>query len=107
MKPFKREVTGPELSEENRIKEAVIKLREELKILTGLGTLVFELKEWINQGHLPLGESGDILIDAIPSQVDSVREYLGSEKEYILVKEGPGPRYATGGGYWFILNLNK
>lgn len=86
-------------------KTAIAKLQEELKDLTDTGTLVIDLEKWIEQGRLPLGESGDILVDVLPTFVNDVRDYLNLEKEYTIVKEGPGPRHNTGGGYWFVLKL--
>ena len=112
MESFKKiENTGS--LDKDKIKEAISKLREELKILTDSGTLVINLEKWMEEGSLPLGERGDILLDVIPDQIKNLRQYLGSEKDYTIVKDGPGPRYEVdeagkaSGGYWFVLKLNK
>lgn len=107
MKSFEQRGDNIESPDRNRIKESITKLREELKILTDPGTLVIDLEKWIEEGRLPLGEQGDILIDVMRDHADDVREYLGSETEYIIVKDGPGPRYETGGGYWFVIKLDR
>ena len=106
MKSFEKKEGDPKSPNQERINTAVTKLREELKILTDSNTLVISLEKWIQEGHLPLGEKGDILIDVMRDQINSVKQYLDSEKEYLIVKDGPGPRYETGGGYWFVIKLN-
>ena len=107
MNPFKEGPENLNSPDKTRNKEAITKLREELKILTDSGTLVIDLEKWVQEGRLPLGERGDILIDVMPNHIDNVRQYLDSETDYTIVKDGPGPRHKDKGGYWFVLKLNK